>query len=72
MSLNETRGLYSSREYFVICGKTNMRRQIDGLATTITEEYDMEVYNNEALFLFCGGKKDRFNALNWEGDGLVL
>lgn len=29
-----------------------MRRQIDGLAATITEEYDMDVYN-DALFLFC-------------------
>lgn len=36
-----------------------MRRQIDGLAATITEEYDMDVYN-DALFLFCGGNKDRF------------
>lgn len=25
---------------FIVCGKTDMRRQIDGLAATITEEYD--------------------------------
>ena len=36
---------------FIVCGKTDMRRQIDGLAATITEEYDMDVYN-DALFLF--------------------
>lgn len=47
---------------FIVCGKTDMRRQIDGLAATITEEYDMDVYN-DALFLFCGGNKDRFKAL---------
>ena len=40
---------------FIVCGKTDMRRQIDGLAATITEEYDMDVYH-EALFLFCGGR----------------
>ena len=56
---------------FIVCGKTDMRRQIDGLAATITEEYDVDVYN-EALFLFCGGKKDRFKALYWEGDGFLL
>jgi len=48
-----------------------MRRQIDGLAATITEEYDMDIYD-DALFLFCGGKKDRFKALYWEGDGFIL
>ena len=41
---------------FIVCGKTDMRRQIDGLATTILQEYDMNVYE-DALFLFCGGKK---------------
>ena len=55
---------------FIVCGKTDMRRQIDGLAATITEEYDMDVYN-DALFLFCGGNKDRFKALYWEGDGFL-
>lgn len=56
---------------FIVCGKTDMRRQIDGLATTILQEYDMNVYD-DALFLFCGGKKDRFKALYWEGDGFIL
>ena len=56
---------------FIVCGKTDMRRQIDGLATTILQEYDMNVYE-DALFLFCGGKKDRFKALYWEGDGFIL
>ncbi len=56
---------------FIVCGKTDMCRQIDGLAATITEKYDMDIYNG-ALFLFCGGNKDRFKALYWEGDGFLL
>lgn len=56
---------------FIVCGKTDMRRQIDGLAATIVEEYDMNVFD-DALFLFCGGKRDRFKALYWEGDGFIL
>lgn len=59
------------KNIFIVCGKTDMRRQIDGLATTILQEYDMTVYE-DALFLFCGGKKDRFKALYWEGDGFIL
>ena len=26
---------------FIVCGKTDMRRQIDGLAATIIQEYDI-------------------------------
>ena len=32
---------------FIVCGKTDMCRQIDGLATTILQEYDMNVYCSE-------------------------
>lgn len=56
---------------FIVCGKTDMRREIDRLVTTILHEYDMNVYE-DALFLFCGGKKDRFKTLYWEGDGFIL
>lgn len=48
-----------------------MRRQIDGLAATIVEEYDMNIYD-DAVFLFCGGRRDRFKALYWERDGFIL
>lgn len=59
------------KNVFIVCGKTDMRRQIDGLAATIVEEYDMTIYD-DAVFLFCGGRKDRFKALYWEGDGFLL
>lgn len=56
---------------FIVCGKTDMRQQIDGLAATVVSAYNMDVYDN-ALFLFCGGKRDRFKALYWEEDGFIL
>jgi len=40
---------------FIVCGKKDMRWQIDDLTATVLQEYDMNVY--DALFLFCGGKK---------------
>jgi transposase len=48
-----------------------MRRGIDGLATTLLDEYELDPYE-DALFLFCGTKHDRFKALYWEGDGFLL
>src|SRR5699024_10642951 len=56
---------------FIVCGKTDMRRQIEGLAATVIQEYDMNVYD-DAVVLFSGGKKDRLKALYGEGDGLIL
>jgi|SRR5699024_947045 len=56
---------------FIVCGKTDMRRGIDGLAEVITDTYNLDVFN-QALFLFCGGKSDRFKALYWDGDGFIL
>ncbi|WP_338217854.1 IS66 family insertion sequence element accessory protein TnpB [Lacticaseibacillus salsurivasis] len=56
---------------YLICGKTDLRRGIDGLAGVIKEEYQLDPYSR-ALFLFCGTRKDRFKALYWAGDGFVL
>ena len=56
---------------YIVCGKTDMRRGIDGLAAIIMDQYELDVYS-DALFLFCGGKLDRFKALYWMGDGFLL
>ena len=44
-----------------------MRCGIDGLAGIITDKYNLDLFN-DALFLFCGRKKDRF----WDKDGFIL
>ena len=48
-----------------------MRCGIDGLAGIITNKYNLDLFN-DALFLFCGRKKDRFKALYWDGQGFWL
>ena len=48
-----------------------MRCGIDGLAGIITDKYNLDLFN-DALFLFCGRKKDRFKALYWDGQGFWL
>lgn len=56
---------------YIVCGKTDLRRGIDGLATIVKDEYQLDVYT-DALFLFCGVRSDRFKMLYWDGDGFLL
>ena len=37
----------------IICGRTDMRKSIDGLMTIIRDTYNMDPFAN-ALYLFCG------------------
>jgi len=56
---------------YIACGHTDMRRQIDGLAAIVQMSFQLDPFQN-ALFLFCGKKRDRMKALFWEGDGFLL
>ena len=56
---------------YIACGKTDMRKSIDGLAAIVVQNFNLDPFEN-ALFLFCGTKKDRMKALYWEGDGFLL
>ena len=48
---------------YIVCGKTDLRKGIDGLAMVIAENYGLEL-DNDSLFLFCGNRNDRFKGLN--------
>ena len=52
---------------YIVCGYTDMRRSIDGLAAIVKQNYGLEPCSG-SLFLFCGKQK----ALLWEGDGFLL
>lgn len=60
-----------AKEIYIVCGYTDMRMGIDGLAQIIQGRYRMDPFGPK-LFLFCGKRSDRFKALLWEGDGFVL
>ncbi|WP_445928213.1 IS66 family insertion sequence element accessory protein TnpB [Levilactobacillus sp. HBUAS70063] len=55
-------------QVYIVCGKTDLRRGIDGLAGVVQEQFNLDPYS-QALYLFCGTRKDRFKALYWDGDG---
>lgn len=58
-------------EVYIICGYTDLRRGIDGLAALVQQEYCLDPFSNK-LFLFCGRRRDRIKALHWENNGFVL
>ncbi|MGM0904660.1 MAG: IS66 family insertion sequence element accessory protein TnpB [Bacillota bacterium] len=50
----------SVKNIYIICGKTDMRKGIDGLATLIQDS------------LFSGRSKDRYKCLYFDGDGFAM
>ena len=56
---------------YLACGYTDLRRGIDGLASIVQEQFQLDPFQN-TLFLFCGRRKDRIKGLYWEGDGFLL
>lgn len=56
---------------FLITGRTDMRRSIDGLMAIIRDTYQMDPYAN-ALYLFCGKRCNAIKALYFDKDGFCL
>ena len=44
-------------QVYIVCGKTDLRKGIDGLATLVKEQFELDPFSGK-LFLFCGGSKD--------------
>lgn len=61
----------NNMKIYLICGKTDLRKGIDGLAALVTEAFSLDAYDN-AIFLFCGTRSNRFKALYWNKTGFVL
>ena len=56
-----------AEDIYVVCGYTDMRKSIDGLASMVKGTLGMDPFA-PSLFLFCGKRRDRLKALYWEGD----
>lgn len=58
-------------DIYIVCGYTDMRKSIDGLAGFVQQNFKLDPFSN-SLFMFCEKKCNRLNALYWEGDGFVI
>lgn len=56
----------------IACGFTDLRQGIDGLSRLIGTKYDLNPFEKDVLFLFCGRRSDRIKGLLWEGNGFLL
>ena len=58
---------------YIKSGRSDMRKGIDGMSCVVAESLGEEsLFDESAVFLFCGRKKDRYKILKWEGDGFNL
>jgi transposase len=60
------------KKIYIAAGYTDLRRGIEGLAGIVRFQFDLDPYDKDTLFLFCGKRCDRIKALLWEGDGFLL
>jgi len=59
------------KRVYLSCGKTDMRKNINGLAAIVEGSFKLDPYNG-ALFVFCNRSRDRLKILVWDGDGYWL
>lgn len=62
----------SFQKVYIAVGYTDLRKGIDGLSQLVGAKYQLNPYEKDILFLFCGKKCDRIKALLWEGTGFLL
>ena len=60
------------KRVYLATGYTDLRRGMEGLATIIRFRFQLDRYDKNTLFLFCGKRTDRIKGLLWEGDGFLL
>ena len=58
-------------DIYIVCGYTDMRKQIDGLYSIVKNQFHMDP-EQRALYLFCGRRCDRIKAILKESDGIVM
>lgn len=67
--LAETAGI---QKIILAVGYTDLRKGVDSLAQMIGTKYDLNSFEKDILFLFCGRRTDRIKGLIWEGNGFLL
>lgn len=56
------------RAVYIVTGYTDLRFGIDGLAAVVQHKYELDPFDKDTLFLFCGRRADRIKGLLWEMD----
>ena len=62
---------FNNKRIYLACGKTDMRKSINGLSAIVESTFKLNPYS-AAIFVFCNGNRDRIKILEWDGDGYWL
>jgi len=61
----------NGKRVFLGCGKTDMRKSINGLAAIVEGSFKLDPFDG-ALFVFCNRSHNRIKIIEWDGDGFWL
>lgn len=61
----------SVQRVYLVCGSTDLRKSIDGLAVLVKEGFDLDPFSS-CLFVFCNRERDKLKILHWEHNGFWL
>lgn len=59
-----------SGKVYIACGYTDLRGRIDSLTGMIQQQIQLDPFTI-TMFLFCGRRRGRIKALNWEYNGFL-
>ena len=62
---------WSKMKIMIKPGKTDFRKQINGLGIIVEEELQVNPFSNY-LFIFCSTKRTRLKILYWDRNGFCL
>ncbi|GHV24150.1 hypothetical protein FACS189465_0810 [Clostridia bacterium] len=60
-----------AKKVYLICGYTDMRKQINGLVAIAQNDFLPESFE-KALFVFCGKSRDKIKILEWDGNNFWM
>lgn len=65
--------MFNYREYriFLSCGKTDMRKSINGLCDIVQFRFQLDP-REKMIFVFCNNARNRMKLLVWEDNGFWL
>lgn len=59
------------KDVYLVCGHTDMRKGIDGLASIVNIKFTMDSLAS-TVFIFCNRTRDKVKILEWDQDGFWL